>query len=53
LLQRPLLSKADSLDQHRFAGACLFNDSDLQKAIFVFNAEDAIIVSKIDAGKVN
>jgi hypothetical protein len=26
---------------------------DLQKAIFVFNAEDAIIVSKIDAGKVN
>jgi hypothetical protein len=46
-------SKADSLDQHRFAGACLSNDLDLQKAIFVFNAEDAIIVSKIDTGKVN
>jgi hypothetical protein len=40
------------LDQRRLAGAGLANYVDMQKAVFAFDAEDAAIVAKIDAGKV-
>src|ERR1700681_4031300 len=45
--------KRHSFDQRRLAGPGLPNDVDMQKAIFVFDAKDSIIVAKIDAGKVN
>jgi hypothetical protein len=40
-----------SFDQRRLASPGLPNDIDMQKAIFVFDAEDAIVVTEIDAGK--
>ena len=42
-----------SLDERRLAGTGLPNDVDMQKAIFVFDAEDAIIIAKIDTSKMN
>jgi hypothetical protein len=42
-----------SLDQRRLAGTGLSNDVDMQKTVFVFDTEDAIIIAKVDAGKVN
>src|SRR3981189_228103 len=39
------------LDQRRLASAGLSNDVDMKKAIFVFDAKDAIVIAKIDAGK--
>ena len=37
--------KRHRLDQSRLAGARLPNDVDMQKAVFVFDAEDAAIVA--------
>lgn len=41
------------LDQSRLAGTRLPNDVYMQKAVFVLDAEDAIIIPKIDACKAN
>jgi hypothetical protein len=41
----PQILKRHRLDQSRLAGARLPNDVDMQKAVFVFDAEDAAIVA--------
>jgi hypothetical protein len=41
------------LDQRRLAGTGLPNNVHVQKAIFVFDAEQAFVVAEIDPGKVN
>jgi hypothetical protein len=46
-------SKGHRLKQCRFTGARLSDYVDVRKAIFVFDAEDPVIVPKIDASKLN